>query len=230
MKGKNKPKMITDVLMTMVLLHLMSYSLIGEMWHEILGIIMLLLFLLHQILNGRWYASIVNGRYNKLRIFMTGIDFVLLLLMILQMVSGILLSKHLFSFYGLKINITKIRLIHLAVPYWMFLVASLHLGFHWKRILMYLKKMAALENICWGLRLIVYTVSGYGIYVLWKRQFFQYMFLQIQYVFLDYNEPIQFFIMDYLAIMVLFTIMGKGLGDVLSLIHSINMNEPAYCH
>lgn len=89
MKGKNKPKMITDVLMTMVLLLLMTYSLIGETWHEILGMIMLLLFLLHQILYWRWYASIVNGRYHKLRIFMTGIDFVLLLLMILQMVSGI---------------------------------------------------------------------------------------------------------------------------------------------
>lgn len=65
MKGKNKPKMITDVLMTMVLLLLVTYSLIGEMWHEILGMIMLLLFLLHQILNGRWYASIVNGCYQN---------------------------------------------------------------------------------------------------------------------------------------------------------------------
>ena len=44
-------KWITDLAMTVLLLLLMAYSLVGEVLHEWMGITMLVLFLLHHIWN-----------------------------------------------------------------------------------------------------------------------------------------------------------------------------------
>lgn len=48
-------------MMTVMLLFLMAYSLIGEALHEWLGIGMLLLFVLHHILNASWYRNLRRG-------------------------------------------------------------------------------------------------------------------------------------------------------------------------
>ena len=45
---------------------------------------------------------------------------------------------------------------------------------------------------------------GYGVYAFIKRGFCIYMFLQTQFVFFDYTELLVFFIIDYVAVMVLF--------------------------
>ncbi len=44
-------KIAVDIAMTAVLLLLMTYELIGQVSHELLGIIMFVLFILHHILN-----------------------------------------------------------------------------------------------------------------------------------------------------------------------------------
>lgn len=59
-------KWITDLAMTVLLLLLMAYSLVGEVLHEWMGIAMLALFILHHIWNRAWYRSI--GRAGHLRI------------------------------------------------------------------------------------------------------------------------------------------------------------------
>ena len=45
--------MIIDIGMTAVLLGLTAYSLIGELTHEILGTVMIVLFTVHHVLNRR---------------------------------------------------------------------------------------------------------------------------------------------------------------------------------
>ena len=47
MKARQILKIITDIAMTVILLLLMAYSLVGEALHEWLGIGMFLLFILH---------------------------------------------------------------------------------------------------------------------------------------------------------------------------------------
>ena len=46
--------MIIDILMTMLLLVLMAYSLVGEQVHEILGVLMFGLFIAHHVINRKW--------------------------------------------------------------------------------------------------------------------------------------------------------------------------------
>ncbi len=47
-----------------------------------------------------------------------------------------------------------------------------------------------------------------GVFAFFKRQLPEYMFLRSPFVFFDYNEPTVFFLLDYLAVMLLFAFAG----------------------
>lgn len=55
MKTKMKIKILIDFLMTISLLFLMAYQITGQNLHEWLGAGMLVLFIIHNILNLKWY-------------------------------------------------------------------------------------------------------------------------------------------------------------------------------
>lgn len=57
MPTKQKIKCIVDLGMTVLLLLLMAYTLVGEAAHEWLGMAMLVLFLLHHALNFKWLKT-----------------------------------------------------------------------------------------------------------------------------------------------------------------------------
>ena len=73
--------------MTVTMPLLMAYSLIGELFHEITGSLIFILFIIHHILNRRWYGTIAKGKYNAKRIFQSILNLFLLVFMILQPVS-----------------------------------------------------------------------------------------------------------------------------------------------
>ena len=72
MSAKRNIRMATDIAMTILLPVLMAYSLVGETVHEWLGIVMFLLFTIHQVFNGRWYKNFVRGSYLPIRILSAG--------------------------------------------------------------------------------------------------------------------------------------------------------------
>lgn len=80
MKAKMKIKMGIDFLMTVLLFLLMSYQITGQELHEWFGAEMLVLFLLHNILNIRWYGSLFKGKYTLLRIMQMIINISVLML------------------------------------------------------------------------------------------------------------------------------------------------------
>ncbi len=54
-----KARMIVSIAMTVVLLCLMAYTLVGETAHEVLGTVLFILFIIHHILN----RKVVRSRY-----------------------------------------------------------------------------------------------------------------------------------------------------------------------
>ncbi|CUX74394.1 DUF4405 domain-containing protein [Enterocloster clostridioformis] len=215
MNTKKRIKMIVDFMMVIVLLFLMTYSLVGETVHEVLGIAMFILLVIHHVLNAGWYKGIIKGKYNAVRITMTITNMAMLVLMLLQIIAGIVLSKHVFSFMGLTIGTGTFRLIHLAVPYWLFVLTSFHLGLHWKMMLTVFSRGKTFgKKSAWICRIIVIGVSVYGVYAFIRRQFSDYMFLKSQFAFFDFSEPLARFIVDYLAVMILFVAAGYYLMKV----------------
>ena len=195
--------MTIDVLMTAALLFLMGYQFWGETAHEWIGAGMFVLFLLHHILNGSWHKNLFRGKYPPIRIFLTAIDVLILISMIAQMYSGIVLSRHVFAFLPIESGLAFARRLHILGAYWGFLLISLHLGLHWNMVLGAVKRKFPVTSqrvryLSVGIGL---AVALYGTWVFVKRDFAAYMFLQSEFVFMDYEEAKVLFYLDYLALM-----------------------------
>ena len=92
---------ITDLALTVILLLLMGYSLIGEAVHEWLGLVMLALIVLHHIWNHVWYKGLGKGRMSIYRAAQTLLTFLLLLSVIGSLFSGLVLSQYVLDFFPL---------------------------------------------------------------------------------------------------------------------------------
>lgn len=99
---KKNVKSIVDIMMTIALLFLMSYELIGSTAHEIVGTVMFVLLIVHHILNIHWAKSLFKGRQTPLRIFQNLLVVLILICMLGSIISGIIISRHIFTFLNIK--------------------------------------------------------------------------------------------------------------------------------
>lgn len=218
MNRKQQAKIAVDIFMTLCLLFLMPYELIGEAIHEWIGAGMFLLFILHHILNRKWTGNLTKGRYKPLRIIQTILVMLILICILGSMASGIILSRHVFAFLKIRDLSAPARVIHMTCAYWGFVLMSLHLGIHWGMMMGIAGKIFPKPSKArtWILRLAGIGIAGYGIYAFIKRDILSYLLMQVQYVFFNFEEPVIFFILDYMAAMGLFVFIGyylrKGLA------------------
>ena len=192
--------------MVLLLPLLMAYSLIGETFHEAAGTLMLLLLLCHHRQNRGWWKSLFRGRYTPLRVFQTALNLLLLLLMLLQPLTGILMSKRLFSFLPTTSFSAMARTIHLPLANWGLVLLSLHAGTH-------LGSMLPKEKGRKPILACMTLAALYGAYAFCKRQIPAYLFLKQAFVFLDHSEPLVLFLADLLAVMILFALLGFGISQ-----------------
>lgn len=210
-----KWKLIVDVMMTGTLLFLMPYELVGRMAHEWLGTWMFVLFVLHHILNRKWTGNLLKGKYPPVRVVQTALAALVLLSMLGSMVSGVLLSRYVFAFLDIRGAAAFARNLHMLCAYWGFVWMSLHLGFHWNMMTGMAGKMFGKTSRAgkWISRAAALAVAGYGAYAFYKRQIGGYMLLRIQFVFFDFEEPLIFFILDYMAVMGCLVFIGHYLCE-----------------
>ena len=198
--------MILDIAMTVLMPLLMAYSLIGETFHEIIGTLIFILFIIHHVLNRRWSGVLFKGRYNPDRIFRTVINALLFVFMILQPLSGILMSKHLYTFLPTLPLSARARSVHMLLAYWGYVLLSIHAGTHLKAPLAKLKK-----NHRGASTLLITALAAtslYGAYAFVKRRFPEYLFAKTMFAFFDYSEPVLLFLLDYLAVMAACMVIG----------------------
>lgn len=147
MSRKQRVKTLTDVLMTIALLLLMSYELIGQTTHEVIGTAMFLLFILYHALNQSWSKNLLKGRYTPYRAAQTLLAGLILVLMISQAVSGVLVSRHLYIFLPIQGYASIARSLHMLGAYWNLVLMSLHLGLHWAMVLAPFRKVSQSKTV-----------------------------------------------------------------------------------
>ena len=195
--------------MTATLLLLMAYGLVSEAAHEWLGMGMFILFLAHHALNRKWLLAVGKGKYTPLRIVQTALVGVIFLCMLGSMVSGILLSRYVFTFLPKHGGEELAGQVHILCAYWGFVCMSLHLGLHWSMMLaMAHKHLQPAPLRTWCLRLIGWLWALYGAFAFHRRNVGLYLLLRSHFVFYDYSEPMIFFLIDYISIMALFVLIG----------------------
>lgn len=211
-------KICVDIGMTVILLLLMSYELIGQTTHEWLGTGMFLLFLIHHILNRKWSRSLLKN-YTLVKIWQVLLVVFVLFCMLGSMISGIILSRNVFSFLPINGGRSFSRSLHMICAYWGLIGMSLHLGFHWNIMIAMIRRACPKASVIrtYILRILAGIIAGYGSYAFVKRKIASYMFLKTPFVFLDYGEPLFFFFLDYISIMGLFVFIGHYFAEALKM-------------
>ena len=136
MNKLNKIRLPLDIMMTLVSIVLMGGNFLfpAEIIHEILGVVLFVLWTVHIALNHRWYSAIFRGKYNPYRVMQTVINCCILICTIFLMISGIILSNQLFIFLNIQSGLGFARIAHLLSSHWYYLFMSLHIGLHMGRL------------------------------------------------------------------------------------------------
>lgn len=224
MSRQNRPalKMTVDGAMVSLLPLLMAYSLLGEAAHEWLGIAMSALFILHHVLNRKWYGGLCKGRYSTVRTLGVATDLLLLADMIALPVSGVMMSRHLFTFLNVDAGMALARMVHLLASYWGLVLMSFHAGLHGGAVMAMLRKGANGKSAARTMILRAFTalLGLWGIFAFLRREIGSYLFLRNQFVFLDFSQPLVFFVIDYISVMALFAMAGHYSTKLLKRQHS----------
>lgn len=199
-----------DVLMILALFSLMGFQYWGETVHEWLGLAMGVLFILHQIFNRRWYHSLRHGPYSLMRGFHIAVDLLAAVTMAALLGSGIVLSGDVFGFVRLPGLIAPAQRTHLVASHWLYVLLSLHLGLHGRRLF-----DRPFKYGMWFWKIIGAIFALYGVAAFVSRDFFDVMFLRVHFLFLDGSEPLWHYYIDHLAIMVCFALAAYELERVL---------------
>ena len=131
---KKRARIIVDFLMVVFFVALMLNQITGVLIHEIFGIGVFVLFLVHHLLNRNFYKTILKGKLTKLRTAILITDVLLFTMMILMVISSFLISQLVFSFLGITNQLVG-RKLHILSAYSIYLLSAFHLGLHYQAII-----------------------------------------------------------------------------------------------
>ena len=194
-----------DVAMAVLTLILMGgnglfYNAFGEVLdsglvHEILGVVLFILWAVHIVWNRAWIKGMLKGKYNALRIVRTVINAGVIVCVLFLIISGVMLSNHVFSWLGIESGANFARNAHMLASHWYFVFVSLHIGLH---LSLFIRGKVATG--------ITFALAAYGIYAFAARGLWKYLTLQQPFFFLDLERGYLLFALDYIAIMALFIV------------------------
>ena len=196
-------RILLDLAMTILLIWLMTYSLLGERAHEWLGIALLLLLVLHQSWNIGWWRRLFSGRYTPCRALRTALTVLLFMSLLGSMASGVFLSQYVLDGFPLRSGGELARAVHLPCAYWSFCLTGLHLGLHWSTVAglaRRVRKAASSPPAAWGCRILAVLAAACGAWAFLRYDFPSYLLLRTHFVFWEEGQTFPRVFADYLAI------------------------------
>ena len=175
--------------------------------HEIIGVMLMVVWGVHIYANRRWFKATFRGKYNPFRITQSVVNYGMLICVVFLAISGVMLSNHVFAFLGIESGASFARTAHLLASHWYFVFIALHIGLHVGVIFNRLKIAQFVEGSRASVaatRIIVALVSVYGIYAFVERGLWKYLTLQQPFFFMDMERGYILFFVDYISIVALF--------------------------
>ncbi len=225
-------RMTIDIIMTILSIILMggNYLFPADIVHEILGVGLFVLWGVHIALNRRWYGAIFRGNYNPYRVMQTIINCCILICTIFLMISGIILSNHIFTFLNIQGGLGFARIAHLLASHWYYLFMSLHIGLHVGMIKNKvchpntnrhpeLDSGSHAEEMLKQVRhdklrkilpcILLALACIYGLYAFIARGVWKYLILRQQFFFFDLERGYILFALAYISIIILFATISN---------------------
>jgi len=178
----NSVRIFLDLGMLVLLPFALAFRITGATLHELIGITALILFGAHNFLNLRWYRGIFKGKYATARATNSLVNIALATTAISMFFSGLLISKYSPVFFDNQTEM-KLRQIHSICGYWTFLLAGVHIGFH------FVKMRSSYGIFKFKPRKIFKIISlfllAFGVWSWIKRGFFEKLFMGYSFDFFD---------------------------------------------
>ncbi|MDQ0859651.1 DUF4405 domain-containing protein [Bacillus sp. V2I10] len=197
-------KLGNDLVMTFLMLIAIAYHITGNTIHEIVGVVVLILFFVHNLLNRRWYKAIFKGTHNLRRILQIGINILFLVTMALMMISAVLISSDLFPNIPIKNDMT-LRQLHVQTAYWGFIIMAVHIGFSWAIVVNSVRRMTGITGtsriLTVGLRILAVLIVAYGMHTSFEREIGSKLIIYNPFGSWFNDDSTIKFLIDYLSIM-----------------------------
>lgn len=195
-------RMFLDILMFILMLILMGPHITDNIIHEILGVTTFILFIIHHILNVRYYKNIFKGKYNFMRTFILIIDIALFIAILGMMISSVIISSDFFAFLNIPTSSFG-RNLHMVSTAWSFILMAMHVGLHLNAMVYKIKNKLKSSNFEYVSYLLLIVILIYGIYSFIKHKLWEDMFLLIHFKFFDYDQNPIIFYLEMLSIVIL---------------------------
>jgi len=203
MRRRLPGKLALDGVMLALIMADFAFTLTGSTVHELLGLGLLGLVVLHGGWNGSWFAGLRKGRYRGTRIATVVINGLLLIAAVLMMVSGVVNSELLFRMTGVEFDLMP-RALHNASAHWFLVLIAIHLGLHWKLVMNEAQRLCGLPAFSQQQRRVLSAlailVSLFGVYASLDRSLYARMIAYYSFGDWDFAGSLAGFFMQYLAI------------------------------
>ena len=127
----------------------------GLAFHEIIGLGIGAIFIVHILLNWQWVIKVTQRLFDRTLPSKTRVGYVINILLLISMsftiVSGLMISKVLFPELGL-VNQRAFHGFHIDVSYLTLVIVGVHVGLHGQWIMCLMKKGIQGESIKYGYR------------------------------------------------------------------------------
>ncbi|WP_391557238.1 DUF4405 domain-containing protein [Robertmurraya sp.] len=197
-------RLVNDLAMTVLMLLAMAYYLTGNTIHEFIGVTVFVQFIVHNLLNRKWYKAILKGKYNFRRILQLGINLLFLATMSVMMISAVFISSDLFSFIIINNDMT-LRQIHVQTAYWGFIIMAVHIGLSWEIIISSARRMTGItgksriRTIL--LRVLAVLIVFYGVNSSFEREVGSKLLIYNPFGWYTNDQSYIGFLIDHLSIM-----------------------------
>jgi hypothetical protein len=180
MKKINFIKISLDIIMGITFALLFNKMVLGGLvFHEVAGTAIGAAFIVHMILNWRWIKQVTLKFFSRKISIKTRVgyivDVLLLVSMLLTIVSGIAISKVIFT--GLNLgNVSFFKIAHLSVPYISLILIGIHLALHWGWVMNVFKKIFKIapgkKSLNYIAKALTVLILVFGCYTIYTTNFF----------------------------------------------------------
>ena len=164
---KTKYKLILDLIMFTGMMLMYSKNAVSLEFHEIVGLIVLGIMLVHLLINGDWVKAVSKQLFDKnipaKSKLSWVVDFLLLMCTIVMIVTSLLISKKLFPAIG---NHAALNPIHFCAAVMFLVLVGIHVGLHFRFIGNSIAGAGHIPSVPLRAVMIVAAMAfaGYGVY------------------------------------------------------------------
>lgn len=214
-------RLLLDFLAVALIIACLAYWWLDNLSHELFGTALLLLVILHNVFNKRWYGGVAKRKMDAVRIVNLATIVCLAIGMTVMLVTSFLVSRDLFPFTALS-GAFAVRETHMFAGYWVLLVIAVHLGTRWSVVMNVVRSTFGVQQsvvLAWIARCLTLAIIIWGVRSFSEMGFGSKLMLTYSLDMWDFSETTLGFFLNYASIVGMFVALTHyGLAAISYLI------------